>query len=137
MDLDPTVLNKIAKECGTSPRQTAATVDLLEEQATIPFIARYRKEATGNLDEPKIRRIAECRRLYKALLDRRQSMLAKIEGQGKLTDDLKNKFPGLLRQKPAGRSLSTLQAQTQRRSGRRKKAGAGVFGPTSMGASVR
>ncbi len=92
MDLDSTLLNKIAKESGTSPRQTAATVDLLEAQATVPFIARYRKEVTGNLDESKIRRIAECHRHYKVLLERRQSILAKIEGQGKLTDELKSKL---------------------------------------------
>ena len=92
MDLEPTLLNKIAKESGTSPRQAAATVDLLEEQATVPFIARYRKEITGNLDESKIRRIAECYRDYNVLLERRRSMMAKIKGQGKLTEELKSKL---------------------------------------------
>ena len=51
MDLAPTLLQKIAKESGASPRQVASTLDLLEKRLAIPFIARYRKEVTGNLDE--------------------------------------------------------------------------------------
>ena len=92
MDLDSTLLQKIAKESGTSPRQVAATLDLLEKPAAIPFIARYRKEATGNLDEPRIRRIAESLRRYRALLKRRQVILARIEDRGKLTDELRDRI---------------------------------------------
>ncbi len=94
MDLDPTLLQKIAKESGTSPKQVDATLDLLEKQAVVPFIARYRKEVTGNLDEPKVRRIAECYGRYQAFLKRRRSILARIENQGKLTEELKETIQG-------------------------------------------
>ena len=92
MDPDPTLLQKIAKESGTSPKQVEATLDLLEKQAAIPFIARYRKEATGNLDEPRIRRIAECHGRYRAFLKRRRLVLSRIEDQDKLSDELKEQI---------------------------------------------
>lgn len=92
MDPDPTLLQKIAKESGTSPKQVAATLDLLEKPAAIPFIARYRREATGNLDEPRIRRIAECQGRYRAFLKRRRLILSRIEDQGKLADTLKEQL---------------------------------------------
>ena len=92
MDPDPTLLQKIAKESGTSPKQVGATLDLLEKQAAIPFIARYRKEATGNLDEPRIRRIAECHGRYRAFLKRRRLVLSRIEDQDKLSDELKEQI---------------------------------------------
>jgi len=92
MDLDPTLLQKIAKESGASTKQVASTLDLLEKRSAIPFIARYRKEVTGNLDEPRIRRIAECHGRYRALLKRRRSILARIEDQGKLTEELRDRI---------------------------------------------
>ena len=92
MDLAPTLLQKIAKESGASPKQVASTLDLLEKRLAIPFIARYRKELTGNLDEPRIRRIAEGHGRYRGLLKRRQVILARIEEQGKLTDELKDRI---------------------------------------------
>src|SRR5205807_2807288 len=60
--------------------------------ATVPFIARYRKEATGNLDEVKIRDIEERRQYYGDLESRRETILNSIEKQGKLTDELKTKI---------------------------------------------
>ena len=92
MDLAPTLLQKIAKESGASPRQVASTLDLLEKRLAIPFIARYRKEVTGNLDEPRIRRIAEVHGRYRGLLKRRQVILTRIEDQGKLTEELKDRI---------------------------------------------
>ena len=92
MDLDPTHLQKIAKDSGASPKQVASTLELLEKRSAIPFIARYRKEVTGNLDEPRIRRIAEGHGRYRALLKRRQLILARIEEQGKLTQELKDRI---------------------------------------------
>jgi transcriptional accessory protein Tex/SPT6 len=58
----------------------------------VPFIARYRKEATGNLDEVKIQDIEECRLYYTALEQRRQVILSSVESQGKLTDELREKI---------------------------------------------
>lgn len=92
MDPDPILLQKIAKESGTSPRQVAATLDLLDKRSAIPFIARYRKEVTGSLDEPRIRRIAECYGRYLAFLKRRRMIQARIEDQGKLTEELKEQL---------------------------------------------
>ena len=75
----------IARELGVQPGQTAAVAALLAEGATVPFIARYRKEATGGLDEVQIQAILD-RATERAELDaRRDTILRTIEGQGKLT----------------------------------------------------
>jgi protein Tex len=87
-------LFRISKEVGASVSRVEATVSLLDGGATVPFIARYRKEATGNLDEVKIQSIDECRLYYTGLEQRRQSILASIESQGKLTDELREKIQG-------------------------------------------
>jgi uncharacterized protein len=79
----------IAKELGVSPNQVQAAVALLDEGSTVPFIARYRKEATGNLDDTHLRTLEE-RLLYLRELElRRAAILASIEEQGKLTDALR------------------------------------------------
>jgi uncharacterized protein len=79
----------IAKELGVGPDQVKAAVALLDEGATVPFIARYRKEATGNLDDTHLRTLEE-RLLYLRELElRRVAILASIEEQGKLTDILR------------------------------------------------
>jgi uncharacterized protein len=83
------ILLRISKEVGAPASRVETTIKLLEEGATVPFIARYRKEATGNLDEVKIRDIDESRLYYKDLEARRATVLGSIEKQGKLTDELK------------------------------------------------
>jgi competence ComEA-like helix-hairpin-helix protein len=90
MDLDQIVRDRIAKEAGVSSKQVEATIRLVEDQATVPFIARYRKEVTGNLDEVQIRTISERHVYYKDLLERRATILRSIEEQGKLSEELKN-----------------------------------------------
>src|SRR4030095_8840660 len=85
-------LFRISKEVGASVSRVEATVSLLDGGATVPFIARYRKEATGNLDEVKIQNIDEGRLYYSALEQRREAILVSIESQGKLTDELKQKI---------------------------------------------
>ncbi len=82
----------IALELGLPPRGVAAVVKLLEENATVPFIARYRKEATGGLDEVQIRDIQEKRAYVLELEERRASILEEIGKQGKLTDELRTKI---------------------------------------------
>lgn len=69
-----------------------STLELLDAGATIPFIARYRKEWTGNLDELQIEEIKKASDKYKELEKRKETILKSIEEQGKLTDDLKNKI---------------------------------------------
>src|SRR6516225_10399812 len=89
------VLQRISKEIGESVSRVQTTLKLLEEGSTVPFIARYRKEATGNLDEVKIRDIDERRQYYTDLEARRVTVLASIEKQGKLTDELKARIIGI------------------------------------------
>jgi len=82
------ILQNIATELGVRPSQVAAAAALLDEGATVPFIARYRKEATGNLDDTHLRTLEERLVYLRELEDRRASILASITEQGKLTDDL-------------------------------------------------
>ena len=83
------IVPRIAKELGVGPDQVKAAVALLDEGSTVPFIARYRKEATGNLDDTHLRTLEE-RLLYLRDLElRRAAILASIEEQGKLTDALR------------------------------------------------
>jgi len=84
------IIPLIAKELGVGPHQVAAAVSLLDEGATVPFIARYRKEVTGNLDDTHLRTLEE-RLLYLRELElRRTAILASIEEQGTLTDTLRS-----------------------------------------------
>ena len=80
--------SRIAAELGVRPQQVAAAVALLDEGSTVPFIARYRKEVTGSLDDTQLRNLEERLRYMRELDDRRASILASIEEQGKLTPEL-------------------------------------------------
>ena len=82
----------IAQRLGISLPQVQGTVRLLREGATIPFISRYRKEATGSLDELQIGAIKEQLDRLTELEARRQTVLATIEGQGKLTGELRKRI---------------------------------------------
>src|SRR3972149_7990502 len=86
---DQVILKKIAEEGGVTSRQAAQTLLLLEEGGTVPFIARYRKEVTGNLDEVQIRDIAEKRVYYRELMERKGVILKSIEEQGKLSPEFR------------------------------------------------
>jgi uncharacterized protein len=77
-------------------KSLVATIELLDEGATVPFIARYRKEATGNLDEVQIRSIEEKLACFRELQDRRATILAFIEEQGKLTPELRARIEATL-----------------------------------------
>ncbi len=79
---------EIAAEIGCRPAQVVATVALLDEGATVPFVARYRKEATGGLDDTQLRKLDERLSYLREREARRAAVLASIEGQGKLTPDL-------------------------------------------------
>ena len=79
----------ISNKIGVSAKQIAATVALLNENATIPFIARYRKEKTGSLDEVQIAAIADEYHRYLEIEDRKTTILKTIEEQGKLTSELR------------------------------------------------
>ena len=82
----------IAKELGISVKQVRNTVELLMDGATVPFIARYRKEVTGSLDEVAIGKIKELHEKYSELQRRKETIVATIEEQGKLTEELKKRI---------------------------------------------
>jgi len=84
--------SRIANELGVRPQQVAAAVALLDEGSTVPFIARYRKEVTGGLDDTQLRNLEERLRYLRELDERRVSILASIEEQGKLTPELKREI---------------------------------------------
>ena len=86
--------NRIAAELKLGAHQVAATVELLDEGNTIPFIARYRKERTGTLDEEQIRQIEALVKRYTAVDERRASIIASIEEQGKMTVELMASLAG-------------------------------------------
>lgn len=83
------MIQTIAQETGVKPHQVERTITLLDEGNTVPFIARYRKEMTGELDETQIRAIDERVRYLRNLSVRKEEVIRLIEEQGKLTDELK------------------------------------------------
>ncbi|MGV0838161.1 Tex family protein [Mycolicibacterium thermoresistibile] len=92
MTASPTVKSvnaRLAAELDVEEAQVAAAVRLLDEGSTVPFIARYRKEVTGSLDDGQLRTLEERLRYLRELDERRAAVLAAIEEQGKLTDELK------------------------------------------------
>ena len=85
----PSITQRLATELNIRPQQVDATVALLDEGATVPFIARYRKEVTGALDDSQLRTLEERLGYLRDMEDRRASVIKSIEDQGKLTDELK------------------------------------------------
>src|SRR3989304_3164263 len=83
---------KIAQELSLTPKQVQATADLLNEGATVPFIARYRKEATGSLDEVAITAVRDRLNQLMELDKRREAILKSLEEREQLTDELKEKI---------------------------------------------
>ena len=85
------MLKKIASEIGCRPEQVSATLNLMEGGATVPFISRYRKEATGGLDEVQIANIKDLFDRYTELEKRREAILTSLKEQNVLTSELKQK----------------------------------------------
>src|SRR6266536_458117 len=86
--LSTTVLVHISKLLNVPLKGMVAVISLLDEGSTVPFIARYRKEVTGNLDEVQIRDVEQKLEYFRELEDRRSTILSSIQEQGKLTDEL-------------------------------------------------
>src|SRR4051794_38787127 len=88
----PSIEQRLALELVAKPVQVAAAIALLDNSATVPFIARYRKEATGGLDDTQLRHL-EHRLVYlRELEDRREVVLRSIKDQGKLTEQLESQI---------------------------------------------
>ena len=87
--LEKDIYPLIASELKAQPHQVEAAAKLLDEGNTVPFIARYRKEATGSLEDEQLRELEERLAYLRGLVKRQEEVLAKIEEQGKLTDELR------------------------------------------------
>src|SRR5512143_4279986 len=96
ISLPTQILTHMGAQIGVPLRELVSVIELLDEGATVPFIARYRKEATGNLDEVQIRDIQEKLEYFRELEERRETVLASIAEQGKLTPELKAKIDASL-----------------------------------------
>ncbi len=88
------LINIIAKELGLAPDKVRNTVELLEGGATVPFISRYRKEATGSMDEVAVGNVKDMHEKLKSLMQRKDTIIATIEEQGKMTPELKRRIDG-------------------------------------------
>lgn len=86
------IINMIVSESGLPAHKVASTVGLLDDDKTIPFIARYRKEVTGELDEVQIRQIDELLKFFRGLEQKKEEVVRLIEEQGKLTEELRGKI---------------------------------------------
>ncbi|MBU3670263.1 MAG: RNA-binding transcriptional accessory protein [Polynucleobacter sp.] len=84
----PSIEQRLAQELSAKPNQVAAAITLLDEGATVPFIARYRKEATGGLDDAQLRLLEERLTYLRELEERRKTIVSSIEEQGKMTPEL-------------------------------------------------
>src|SRR5262249_29789568 len=84
----------IAAEINARPAQATAAIELLDEGATVPVIARYRKEVTGGLDDGQLRTLAERLVYLRELEARRSTIVESISSQGKMTDELSAKISG-------------------------------------------
>ena len=86
------IIKEIAIEQGIKEEQVSKTLEMLKEGNTIPFIARYRKEVTGNLDEDKIKAISDVYEYQCNLLKRKEDVIRLIDEKGLLTDELKDQI---------------------------------------------
>lgn len=86
------IAKKIAEELGIKPSQVEAVIKLIDDGNTIPFIARYRKEQHGSLNDEVLRNLDERLKYLRNLNDRKEACIASIEEQGKLTEELKSKI---------------------------------------------
>ena len=109
--MNETHIEKIARELGISVPQIRATALLIAEEATVPFIARYRKEVTGSLDEVAITAIRDRLHQLAELDKRREAILKSLEERNLLTDDLKEKIQAAETLSVSGRHLSALSAE--------------------------
>ena len=82
------ILKQLCSELNTDEKKTQNVIDLLDEGNTIPFIARYRKELTGNMDDQLVRKISDRLSALRAIEERKAEIIRLIDEQGKLTDEL-------------------------------------------------
>ncbi|MEA3364892.1 MAG: Tex-like N-terminal domain-containing protein, partial [Candidatus Hydrogenedentes bacterium] len=116
--LESKFITRIAQEISLNEEQVTRTIELFDGGATIPFVARYRKDVTSNLDEAQLEAIQQRAQYFSSLAQRRESILETIEKQGKLTEELKAEIEACFDQtrledlylpfKPARRTKATV-----------------------------
>ena len=124
--MSETITSIIAREKGISPKHVEATLNLLSDGATIPFISRYRKEATGGLDEVAVFDISQRAAELEELEKRKSYILATIEGQGNLSAE--STHQRMHRPQFVGRHLPPIQTQTAHTCPDCTRKGAGTIG---------
>ncbi len=115
----------------------AAVLALAEGGATVPFIARYRKEQTGNLDEVAIRQVLDTKERWDDLVKRQAFIVEEIGRQGKLTPELEARIRGTFDPVAARGHLPSLQAETKDQGRDRARGGAGAAGGVALGLRAR
>ena len=115
---------RIAEELGVAPGQVAAAVELLGEGSTVPFIARYRKEKTGGLDDTQLRKLEERLGYLRELEDRRALVLKRIDEQGKLTPELARSINGAATKVELEDLYAPVQAEAAHQGADRARSGA-------------
>ena len=134
--LPTAVLIHIAKLLNVPLKGMDAVIELLDEGATVPFIARYRKEVTGNLDEVQIRDIQEKLEYFRELEERRETVLASIAGAGQAHAGTEGEDRGRAREDRTGRSLPAVQAEAPHQGLDRARQGPGAAGAVSLGSDA-
>ena len=123
---------KITEELGVKKWQVDAAVKLIDEGNTIPFIARYRKEAHGTLDDEQLRKLYERLTYLRNLEEKKEQVLASIEEQGKLTPELKAQIVAAETQVAGGRSLSSVPTKTPDPCDNCKRKRSGITGGSDL-----
>ena len=125
---------KLTDELGVKRWQIDAAVKLIDEGNTIPFISRYRKEATGSLNDEQLRKLHERLLYLRSLEEKKEQVLSSIEEQGKLTEELKASDPGSRGAGDGGRSVPSLPAQAENPRDDCQRERAGAAGGTDLAA---
>ena len=128
---------EIGRELGIPTAQVEATLALLKDGATVPFIARYRKEKTGNLDETQIREISHRFAYHTELEDRRETVLDTIRAQGKLTPELEAKIRTVANKTELEDLYLPFKPKRSTRASKAKRSGTRTSGSLAAGSQRR
>lgn len=130
-------IKTIAQELGLNEKAVEAAVNLIDEGNTIPFIARYRKEATGSMDDQVLRKLGERLDYLRGLDKRRDEVKRSIEEQGAMTEELATEAGGCRNPGPPGGSVPPLPPQAQNPRQRGPRPGPGPAGRAAAGPEQR
>lgn len=106
------IIKALAEELNIGRHQAEAAVKLIDEGNTIPFIARYRKEATGSLNDEVLRNLDERLKYLRNLEDRKEQVISAISDQGKMTAELEKQDPGSSNFSSSRRFIPPIQTKT-------------------------